>query len=189
MLCQTFQFAFQRSLETDFFFNFTLWFLSWVSKNWLTSVAVERVMQLKSRRTPTPTPWPPCAPLTVWRWSSWVRSFLATRAGLLGVWPALSPKVHAQKSPSFGSALCCHHFEILSNLWWRRKWQPTPVFLPGESQGRGSLGAAVYGVAQSRTLLKWLSSSSSNLWKSRLSNYVAGLTWNILHVWSTGTIL
>ena len=24
---------------------------------------------------------------------------------------------------------------------WRRKWQPTPVFLPGESQGRGSLVA------------------------------------------------
>ena len=22
---------------------------------------------------------------------------------------------------------------------WRRKWRPTPVFLPGESQGRGSL--------------------------------------------------
>ena len=22
---------------------------------------------------------------------------------------------------------------------WRRKWQPTPVFLPGESQGPGSL--------------------------------------------------
>ena len=22
---------------------------------------------------------------------------------------------------------------------WGRKWQPTPVFLPGESQGRGSL--------------------------------------------------
>ena len=22
---------------------------------------------------------------------------------------------------------------------WRKKWQPTPVFLPGESQGRGSL--------------------------------------------------
>ena len=22
---------------------------------------------------------------------------------------------------------------------WRRKWQPTPVFLPGDSQGRGSL--------------------------------------------------
>ena len=44
---------------------------------------------------------------------------------------------------------------------WRRKWQPTPVFLPGESQGPGSLVAAVYRVAQSRTRLKWLSSSSS----------------------------
>ena len=28
---------------------------------------------------------------------------------------------------------------------WRRKWQPTPVFLPGEPQGRGSL---VSGVAE-----------------------------------------
>ena len=23
---------------------------------------------------------------------------------------------------------------------WRRKWQPTPVSLPGESKGQGSLG-------------------------------------------------
>ena len=36
-------------------------------------------------------------------------------------------------------------------MHWRRKWQPTPVFLPEESQGRESLGADVYGVAQSRT--------------------------------------
>ena len=33
-------------------------------------------------------------------------------------------------------------------MHWRRKWQPTPVFLPGESQGWGSLVAAVYGVTQ-----------------------------------------
>ena len=46
---------------------------------------------------------------------------------------------------------------------WRRKWQPTPVFLPGESQGRGAWWAAVYGVAQSRTWLKRLSSSSSSM--------------------------
>ena len=39
-------------------------------------------------------------------------------------------------------------------MHWRRKWQPTPVFLPGESQGQGSLWAAIYGVAQSRTRLK-----------------------------------
>ena len=45
---------------------------------------------------------------------------------------------------------------------WRRKWQPTPVFLPGESQGRGAWWAFVYRVAQSRTRLKTLSSSSSS---------------------------
>ena len=31
-------------------------------------------------------------------------------------------------------------------------WQPTPVFLPGESHGQRSLAAA-YGVAESRTRL------------------------------------
>ena len=97
---------------------------------------------------------------------------------------------------------------LFTLMHWRRKWQPTPVFLPGESQGLGSLmdcspwgckesdtterlhfhfslwcigegngsplqcsclenprdgeawWAAVYGVAQSRTRLKRLSSSS-----------------------------
>ena len=28
---------------------------------------------------------------------------------------------------------------LFTFLHWRRKWQPTPVFLPGESQGRGRL--------------------------------------------------
>ena len=42
----------------------------------------------------------------------------------------------------------------------RRKWQPTPVFLPGESQGLGASWATIYGVAQSPTRLKRLSSSS-----------------------------
>ena len=46
-------------------------------------------------------------------------------------------------------------------MHWRRKWQPTPVFLPGESQGREAWWAAVYGVAQSRTLLKRRSRSGS----------------------------
>ena len=31
-------------------------------------------------------------------------------------------------------------------MHWRRKWQPTPVLLPGESQGRGSLaGCRLWG--------------------------------------------
>ena len=41
--------------------------------------------------------------------------------------------------------------------------QPTPVFLPGESQGWETSWAAVCEVAQSRTRLKRLSSSSSIL--------------------------
>ena len=28
---------------------------------------------------------------------------------------------------------------LFTFMHWRRKWQPTPVFLAGESQGRGSL--------------------------------------------------
>ena len=37
-------------------------------------------------------------------------------------------------------------------MHWRRKWQPTPVFLPGESQGRGSLvGFRQWGHTESDT--------------------------------------
>ena len=51
---------------------------------------------------------------------------------------------------------------LFTFMHWRRKWQPTPVFLPGESQGWGAWWAAVYGVAQSQTRLKWLSSIGPN---------------------------
>ena len=37
-------------------------------------------------------------------------------------------------------------------MHWRRKWQPTPAFLPGESQGRGSLvGCPLWGRTESGT--------------------------------------
>ena len=51
---------------------------------------------------------------------------------------------------------------LFTFMHWRRKWQPTPVFLHGESQGRGAEWAPVYGVAQSWTRLKRFSSSSSS---------------------------
>ena len=45
--------------------------------------------------------------------------------------------------PSMGSHRVRHDWatslSLFTFLHWRRKWQPTPVFLPGESQGRGSL--------------------------------------------------
>ena len=35
---------------------------------------------------------------------------------------------------------------LFTFMHWRGKWQPTPVFLPGESQGRGSLvGCCLWG--------------------------------------------
>ena len=38
----------------------------------------------------------------------------------------------------------------LTFMHWRKKWQPTPVFLPGESQGRGSLvGWCLWGRTES----------------------------------------
>ena len=37
-------------------------------------------------------------------------------------------------------------------MHWRRKWQPTPVFLSGESQGQGSLvGCRLWGRTESDT--------------------------------------
>ena len=37
-------------------------------------------------------------------------------------------------------------------MHWRRKWQPTPVFLPGESQGQRSLvGCRLWGRTESDT--------------------------------------
>ena len=41
---------------------------------------------------------------------------------------------------------------IFTFMYWRRKWQPTPVFLPGESQGQGSLvGCRLWGRTESDT--------------------------------------
>ena len=41
---------------------------------------------------------------------------------------------------------------LFTFMLWRRKWQPTPVFLPGEFQGRGSLvGCHLWGHTESDT--------------------------------------
>ena len=41
---------------------------------------------------------------------------------------------------------------LFTLMLWRRKWQPTPVFLPGESQGRRSLvGCRLWGHTESDT--------------------------------------
>ena len=67
---------------------------------------------------------------------------------------------------SMGSRRVGHDWATFLSLFtflhWRRKWQPTPVFLPENPRDGGAWWAAVYGVAQSWTWLKWLSSNSSS---------------------------
>ena len=57
---------------------------------------------------------------------------------------------------SMGSHRVGHDWATSLSLFtlthWRRQWQPTPVFLPGESQGRGSLvGCRLWGRTESDT--------------------------------------
>ena len=67
-------------------------------------------------------------------------------------WAAYSPWCHKELDTttgepgglqSMGSLRVRHDWATSLSLFtfmrWRRKWQPTPVFLPGESQGWGSL--------------------------------------------------
>ena len=54
--------------------------------------------------------------------------------------------------------------EVWFNPWvgkipWSRAWQPTPVFLPGESHGQRSLAGDSPQVAKSQTQLKQLSTA------------------------------
>ena len=86
---------------------------------------------------------------------------------------------------SMGSQRVGHDWATSLSLYtfvhWRRKWQPTPVFLPGESQGRGSLVGCCLGVAQNRTRLKRLSSSSSSHCRESICwhpcTFFVSLTW------------
>ena len=43
-------------------------------------------------------------------------------------------------------------FSLFTFMHWRRKWQPTPVFLPGESQGwQGLVGCHLWGLTELNT--------------------------------------
>ena len=60
---------------------------------------------------------------------------------------------------------------------WRRKWQPTPVFLPGESHGRRSLVGYIQSTGSQRVGHNWATSLSFHrvvmkmTWIYRLGNW------------------
>ena len=90
--------------------------------------------------------------------------FLAPYSGTLA-WK-ISWMEEPGRLQSMGSLRVGHDWATSLSLFtfmhWRRKWQPNPMFLPGESREREAWWAAAYEVAQSRTRLKRLSSSSSS---------------------------
>ena len=57
----------------------------------------------------------------------------------------------------------CGFYPWAGKIPWRRKWQPTPVFLPGESHGWRSLVGYSPRVAKSRTRLSNFTFSSSKI--------------------------
>ena len=72
---------------------------------------------------------------------------------------------------SIGSQRVGHNWATSLSLFtfihWRRKWQPTPVFFPGESQGRGSLvGCRLWGHTDSNI---WIRLCKSGLYTRILS--------------------
>ena len=61
-----------------------------------------------------------------------------------------------QAPPSTGSLGVGHDWmtslSLFTFMHWKRKWQPTPVFLPGEFQGQRSLvGCHLWGSTESDT--------------------------------------
>ena len=67
------------------------------------------------------------------------------------------------KEPACQCRRCrrCEFDPWVRKIPWRRAWQPTPVFLPGESHGQGAWRATAHRVTKNQTQLKQLSMHAS----------------------------
>ena len=66
-------------------------------------------------------------------------------------WTEKPGRLQSMGSPRVGHDWATS-LSLFTFMHWRRKWQPTPVFLPGESQGQGSLvGCPLWGCTESDT--------------------------------------
>ena len=92
--------------------------------------------------------------------------------------PALLPgKSHGRRSLVGYSPWGCEeldtterlHFQLFTFMHWRGNGNPLQCSCLENPRDSRAWWAAVYGVTQSRTRLKWLSSSSSEYWKDLLS--------------------
>ena len=62
----------------------------------------------------------------------------------------LAWKIPGMEEPDRLQSMGSLSLSLFTFMHWRRKWQPIPVFLPGESQGWGSLvGCHLWGLTES----------------------------------------
>ena len=115
-------------------------------------------------------------PNNIWSWAYWPFGYYLLHFNLLSIsiWGSHS---HSGKGNGTPLQYCCPENPMDGEAWWaavhgvaksrhdwatslslstfmdwRRKWQPTPVFLPGESQGQRSLvGCRLWGRTESDT--------------------------------------
>ena len=73
---------------------------------------------------------------------------------------------------------------LFTFMHWRRKWQPTPASCLENPRDGGAWWASIYGIAQSRTRLKRLSSSSSTACQKWNVNHQKTHSWDGTHVYS-----
>ena len=76
-------------------------------------------------------------------------------------------------------------FSLFTFMHWRRKWQPTPVFLPGGSQERGRLvGCRLWGC---RVRHDWsdLAAAAAVLWYTFWCHYFSYYLANFAVIWNS----
>ena len=92
--------------------------------------------------------------ICLWGWISWQRLDMLLEKAMAPHSSTFAWKIPWTEEPgrlqSMGSRRVRHDWmtslSLFTFMHWRRKWKPTPVFWPGESQGRGSLvGCRLWG--------------------------------------------
>ena len=68
----------------------------------------------------------------------------------------------------------------------RRQWRPTPVLLPGESQGRGSLVGCTMGSLSRTRLSNFTFTFHFHALEKKLANHSSILAWRIPRTWEPG---
>ena len=89
-----------------------------------------------------------------WSLKPWPEKAMATHSSTLAwkiPWMEEPGRLQSMGSLRVGHDLATS-LSLFTFMHWRRKWQPTPVFLPGESQGRwGLVGCHLWGRTESDT--------------------------------------